>query len=166
MPPDVITRFAAWSEVQAAKTYIRCPHGSVGDRLWIRETCNISKTKDAVMYLDAGGKLGPHSEAGSESWCREWKTCPSIHMPRWASRITLELTSLRVERVQDISEEDAKAEGCVLTPGIHYVGEAGLAPHRYEFAVLWNRIHGDAGAWSRSDWVWVLGFKRIEQEGR
>jgi hypothetical protein len=89
----------------------RCPYGQSGDRLWIRETGNISTTKDAFMYADTGGILAPSAPEGSASWAREWKTCPSIHMPRWASRVTLEIVGVRVERVGDITEPDAVAEG-------------------------------------------------------
>ena len=168
---------------------INCPYGKFRDRLWVRESCNISVDKDAVMYLDAGGKLAPTAKPGSEHWCREWKTCPSIHMPRWASRISLEITNVRVERVQDISEEDAKTEGvpvgqramldsldylckeCGKHPNQH-VGQAqacsgtsGLyQPWSFKggFKILWDSINDKRGfGWNKNPWVWVIEFKKI-----
>lgn len=145
----------------------KSPYGKPGDRLWIRETCNLSLAKDAVMYLDAGGKLAPSAPAGSESWAREWKTCPSIHMPRWASRITLEITSVRVERLQNISEEDAKAEGLMRGCKDGQLVKFGLSDWpwtdyrkdpREAFENLWRQVSPDS--WAANPWVWVIEFKR------
>jgi hypothetical protein len=84
---------------------------------------------------------------------------PSIHMPRWASRITLRITDIRVERLQDISEDDAKAEGVgYKNPGYlpgtkgNWIGS---------FAYLWNKINGP-GAWEANPWVWVVAFERVK----
>lgn len=99
---------------------------------------------------------------------RFWHKKPSIHMPRWASRLTLEVESVRVERVQDITEEDARAEGCPawewnpeqpLTTG----ERAGDSPYRSGFACLWDEIH-DEPTWKSNPWVWVITFKRLSQE--
>jgi hypothetical protein len=144
----------------------RCPYGIVGDRLWVRESFTLL---DHNGWFDCGKpKLGitpPRRNAvayradcapGSESDdCRielgyKWK--PSIHMPRWASRIDLELVSVRVQRLQEINQEDAIAEGRSLTPG---------DPRGY-FPETWNRINGP-GAWERNDWVWAITFKRITE---
>ncbi len=76
---------------------------------------------------------------------------PSIHMPRWASRITLEITGVRVERLQDISAEDAAAEGLTDRAKMH------------DFGVLWSSIYGDE-SWQANPWVWVIEFKRVEVE--
>ncbi|WP_374940993.1 hypothetical protein [Xylophilus ampelinus] len=89
-----------------------------------------------------------------------WK--PSIHMPRWASRILLELTDVRVERLQDISEADAIAEGCAtgcMTPTVNDSGSAIYGPGGY--ALLWESIHG-AGSWAANPWVWAVSFRRLE----
>ncbi len=85
---------------------------------------------------------------------------PSIHMPRAASRITLEITGVRVEKLQEISEADAMAEGAtpVLVPP-----DGGSAPHVEGFRVLWESING-AGSWDANPWVWVLEFRRLERQ--
>jgi hypothetical protein len=112
-----------------------------GDRLWVREAFHIDGTQ--VNYRadapDASNPPGP------------WR--PSIHMPRWASRLTLVVTDVRVQRVQDITEADARAEGAwPVLPGPNEMGLAGDGSYRDGFRDLWNRIHG-AGAWDRNDWV-------------
>ena len=145
-----------------------CPYGVPGDRLWVRETCNISDTKDAVMYLGNGGKLGPTAPADSENWCRTWKTCPSIHMPRWASRITLEIVNVRVEMVKEISEKDAEAEGvCATVVATTRTDDNGdsveiltaIAP----FSELWDSINAKRGyGWDANPWVWVIEFKKVD----
>ncbi len=99
----------------------------------------------------------------------KWK--PSIHMPRWASRITLEVTGVRVERLQDISEEDAIAEGveCWEERGYddaqdfyrNYHTGGDLFTAKASYRTLWESINGP-GSWERNDWVWVIEFKRIE----
>ncbi|MES1979589.1 MAG: hypothetical protein V4451_16225 [Pseudomonadota bacterium] len=85
------------------------------------------------------------------------KRIPGIHMPRWASRITLEITDVRVERLQDISEADAKAEGCepLLVPP-----DGGSYPYVEGYCELWETING-AGSWDENPWVWVVEFKRV-----
>ena len=86
---------------------------------------------------------------GDEDECNKTRWKPAIHMPRWASRIDLEVVKIRVERLQDISEEDAKAEGIMM----------GETP-KLEFENLWNAING-AGSWTINHWVWVVEFKRM-----
>jgi hypothetical protein len=120
-----------------------CPYGHPGDRLWVRETWRPVNEVHADYAADYNasdlGSLGP------------WK--PSIHMPRWASRITLEIVSVRVERLQDISEGDAIAEGVG--------GDVTVTPcfsvDRYR--ELWESINGP-GSWEANPWVWVVEFKR------
>lgn len=87
-------------------------------------------------------------------WKRIWK--PSIHMPRWASRITLEVTGVRVERLQDISEADAIAEGAPWAA----CGAPQEGSHKAGFAQLWESING-SNSWSTNPWVWVIEFKRV-----
>jgi len=136
----------------------RCPYGKPGDLLWVRETCSISYTKDAVMYFDHGGKLSPDAPEGSESWAREWKTCPSIHMPKWAARIWLRVKDVRVERVQDISMSDAVSEGVPTLKG--------CPEPRISFMDLWNDINAKRGyGWEVNPWVWVVEFERVERAG-
>jgi hypothetical protein len=151
---------------------LRCPYGGPGDVLWVRETWQLG-TGD-------GENMGINVQVKTEPWCVEvqpehreaavamakrigcggkWR--PSIHMPRWACRLTLELTEVRVERVQDISEADAKAECCDGKCPIGSIPAHKKSPCVYHFAQLWEAINGK-GAWDRNDWCWVLGFKRVE----
>jgi hypothetical protein len=140
----------------------RCPYGLAGDRLWVREA-----------WLDAWAQNLPHTsvqyhyraDLGNEHYRYRWS--PSIHMPRAASRISLAVTEVRVQRLQDISEEDAKAEGIVpvTAPNGHITyqvpGElAGQTPQR-AFKVLWEGINGNA-SWAANPWVWAISF-RVEK---
>lgn len=148
-----------------------CPFGAVGDRLWVRETWQgplvdydeaYSMFKDPTPYQKAencvyradGGPCPEFTDA-DDNLRQGWR--PSIHMPRWASRITLEITGVRVERLRDLSEEDAKSEG-VTPPG------GGVLPgweHRINFRELWMSIYGTDN-WEANPWVWVIEFKRVE----
>jgi hypothetical protein len=150
-----------------------CPYGQPGDRLWVKETHKafiVTGRKTGITYA-AGGDKGIDST--HEGWSAMWnkatgKWRPSIFMPRWASRITLELTAVRVERLQDISEADAKAEGVETTPGWSpSYGDpcnSALAPEaqnaKAAYADLWESING-ADSWDKNPWVWVLEFRRI-----
>jgi hypothetical protein len=140
-----------------------CPYGQPGDRLWVREAfgdCTKGADIMAGMHYDpplyradadSYGLLG-HDGLGPV-YEEEIRWRPSIHMPRKFSRITLEVTDVRVERLQDISEADAKAEGC---------GPATAYPHQYRdaYAALWEQINGP-GSWAANPWVWVVEFKRV-----
>lgn len=181
-----------------------CPYGQPGDRLWVRETwlptdcaayqfqCKPSEIKPTnahVYYRADDGKLGGlelHPDYPNGVY--EWK--PSIFMLRWASRITLEITDVRVERLQDISEEDAMAEGAFFTDyGKNGYGQQlngwsmtatsshaeCLATARHAFASYINQIHGGKRwnywyswpdkypmpIWEQSPWVWVVSFRKI-----
>lgn len=133
--------------------YSLCPYGQPGDRLWVRETHGFWPSADSERRED-----GVIYRATDDDWeCRMFDWRPSIHMPRWASRITLEITSVRVERLQDISEADAVAEGVKNT--LHLQGGRFANEN---FAHLWWVIHGD-GAWESNPWVWVIEFKKLEE---
>jgi hypothetical protein len=139
---------------------VRCPYGAPGDRLWVRETW-LRNAHDEVIYL------ADWREQGYEWEGMGWK--PSIHMPRWASRLTLEITGVRVERVQDISEVDAQAEGVdreFRTVVMHPRGVKDYhmpLSYRAGFANLWNQINADRGfEWEANPWVWVVEFRRLE----
>lgn len=155
---------------------IHCPYGMPGDRLWVRETTRMrylpnfltgEPTKnECAEYVDGEPVLSP---AGFDfSWWYSRKICPSIHMPRWASRITLEVTGVRVERLQDISEADCIDEGIQQWPLGFRVEETGAPDHRSRnfasatsaYRFLWERING-AGSWDANPWVWVVDFRRI-----
>jgi hypothetical protein len=135
---------------------IRCPHGLPGDRLWVREAW--SGDKHRVDYRADG-------ESRHDRMVGGWR--PSIHMPRWASRITLEVTGVRVERLQDISEADAKAEGVKPREVRQFwlygaSAEKRAQPYRQAavdpYRELWESING-AGSWNANPWVWVVEFK-------
>jgi hypothetical protein len=143
-----------------------CPHGKPGDRLWVRETWN-SDWCDKTIYRADGGSA---REAGYASEPR-WR--PSIHMPRRASRITLEITDVRVERLRDISEEDAEDEGAQPYDPTAYFTSAQMGGRenlsdwefRAGFAELWNSING-INSWDQNPWVWAITFKDISKEAR
>jgi hypothetical protein len=138
---------------------IPCPHGTPGDRLWVRETW--AHERDGTGCPDDTGVLYRATDPGwdDEGTGLRWR--PSIFMPRWASRILLEITDVRVQRLMEISEEDARAEGIDLQ-GFRSLTE-GIAgrEHRIKFHDLWEDIHGD-GSWNTNPWVWAITFRRLE----
>ena len=148
-----------------------CPYGQPGDHLWVRETFgilqpthadSIGQSIDPFPVFRANGDEAPAWDEGPFEFSG-WK--PSIHMPRWASRITLEVISVRVERVQDISEEDAEAEGCETEriPYLHngQIVQMDIRSPRAVFSVLWDSINAKRGySWDSNPWVWVVEFAR------
>ena len=143
----------------------RCPYGKPGDRLWVRETWVPVSTFDPSPETGALYRADPMYDGTTEF---DWKWRPSIHMPRWASRITLEVTEVRVERLQDISEEDAKAEGvnggCLKCGQENPCGCGVPSPcHLDSFVYVWNEINAKRGyPWESNPWVWVVGFQAVE----
>ena len=156
---------------------VPCTLGQAGDRLWVRETWCLASAESETTPTDLRPMRGSrwcyyyatepdveHEEGGNRS---PWR--PSIHMPRWACRLVLPLVSVRVERVQDITEEDAKAEGVepVLMRGIGSYPEwmrptmREVGGHQKAFELLWKQIYGDA-LWDANPWVWVAEWKEIE----
>lgn len=152
----------------------RCPYGKPGDRLWVRETfahqpaeyewnvsTSIPRTPAETWYRA--------DFAGGESYNATMPWKPSIHMPRSLSRILLEITDVRVQRLNDISEEDALAEGidaCDCGCGTHYA--EGQKWTRYaardSFRDLWNSINAARGhGWDTNQWVWAITFNRVPQ---
>ena len=166
--PDLERVFLDEAEAREHWTVQRCPFGQPGDRLWVRETYALSQVWDesragempmivgdvvpAWYRADEGGGRFDERDRG------RWR--PSIHMPRWASRLTLEIASVRVERLADISEEDACAEGVTAAPFCKAGRPAGQE-HVEAFEGLWRSING-AESWDLNPWVWVVGFKRVE----
>jgi len=135
-----------------------CPYGQVGDRLWVRETFVLTNYQTPVYRADFKDVNGYYwSSIASDPKDVKWK--PSIYMPRWASRINLEITEIRVERVQEISEEGAKAEGIeALKPSMC------CYTNRYCFEVLWESINAKRGySWEANPWVWCISFKRTDE---
>ena len=168
--------------------HIHCPYGKPGDRLWVRETWNWFDPEQ--IPADRIGPRAPFTGIAGGSRAIRWAAAfaadgalpypgydgrdhwrPSIHMPRWASRITLEVVGVRVERLQGISEEDAKAEGA-WGPDDSIVGKVAehfgcdvLSVHpSLAFRMLWEQING-RDSWAANPWVWVVEFKRVEQGG-
>lgn len=152
-----------------------CPYGAPGDRLWVRETWAASLDSDGDMQepiiyratYDESlyGPLVPRFDArATEIWDTVGNTGwrPSIHMPRAYSRITLEVTGVRVERVQDITLEDARREGCEEPDWPRYYKGELVFDAREAFQHLWNDINGPRGyGWQVNPWVWVVEFKRM-----
>jgi len=139
------------------KNGIPCPYGKTGDHLWVRETHFISDEEHEAV----GGAILTSVEPkvyykADDKDLRAWPGWrPSIYMPRWASRITLEVESVRVERLQAISEADAIAEGIKPFPSI----PSKIPVMQYQD--LWESINGP-GSWEANPWVWVITFKRVK----
>lgn len=138
-----------------------CPYGATGDRLYVRETWRAEARFDNFKprEIAAGNLISYDADYPDRdrpnNGCRG-KTRVSIHMPRWASRITLEITDVRVERLNDISEADATAEGTQEPSLVPIVGVAWS--ERGMYAKLWEHING-AGSWGANPWVWAVTFK-------
>ena len=132
-----------------------CPYGKVGDRLWVRETHSIKEYDfdyHVTYFADGETKIFKSNVSGMFT---NKKTRPSIHMPRHFSRINLEITDIRVERVQDISGNDIEAEGVDGIFGDSIV-------RKTLFTDLWNNININRGyGWDKNPWVWVVTFKRV-----
>jgi hypothetical protein len=164
---------ASTREEYARDMLSRCPFGVPGDRLWCRETFAPfgCRTHNGDLPYETASEL--HCTCRSGAWYRAdvlpgdddstTRWTPSIHMPRWASRILLEVTNVRVERLQDITEDDAKAEGVTPTNGHPVRGSVfGCGPTcREGFAQTWIDIYGPE-SWAANGFVWRVAFKRIE----
>lgn len=154
-----------------------CPFGVVGDRIWVREAFRVhSRATDVATLV--------YKASEQQSWTQQThrvpieqctkpavvdKWTPSLHMPRWASRITLEITGVGVQRLQSISPNDASREGLIKLPatgryclnqGDQYFGGASHDASEV-FSWLWESIYG-AESWQSDPWVWVIEFKRID----
>ncbi|WP_272671775.1 hypothetical protein [Providencia sp. PROV123] len=136
-----------------------CPLGGVGDRLWVRETFQVGPCTESSFAYKA-----THCPSDlEEGWSEVIKWKPSIHMPRSASRITLEITDVRVERLQDISKQDAISEGAPRGHhSIDVISKRFGFPDfsRSWFAQIWMDIYGEDN-WAANPWVWVIEFKRV-----
>ncbi|MEN0626664.1 hypothetical protein AAIG33_04385 [Phytobacter ursingii] len=161
-----------------------CPFGAVGDRIWVREAFQGPLVSEELLeeyraypekfenpeYCEYAADGGPRPEYCDldDNLRHGWR--PSIHMPRWASRITLEITGVRVERLQNISETDAEAEGidmealfdaqdCYDCIADHNM--TGRPTVTGAFKYLWESIYGEE-SWQANPWVWVIEFQRVE----
>lgn len=171
--PDYVTG-------EPTTSWLRCPYGTAGDQLWVRETWQHAdwtedgmpfiryRADNAVRFIEGNAIPEADCERITDRWAdlsvpanvaidgkaadRKWR--PSIFMPRWASRITLEITNVRVQRLWDISEEDAQAEGA---PPVSYDG---TGVYREGYARLWDSING-AASWDANPWVWAISFQKV-----
>jgi hypothetical protein len=141
-----------------------CPYGQPGDRLWVKETFALCESvrddgNRAPIYR-ATTALELYRDEDCE---RRVKWCPSIFMPRWASRIILEVSDVRVDRVQEITEEDAMAEGFADTETLYYNGARAKATAGANFRFLWDSLNAKRGfGWDANPWVWVVTFRRVK----
>lgn len=192
---------------------LRCPHGDIGDRLWVREAWTADTTPDAARAISADEFEGSlwwhevplpyrgqenaayiyyradnaivHAGASDVAWqyrVSSWepdadeleglKWTPGIHMPRWAARIVLEITDVRVERLQDISASDCYDEGvrtvpsdqkAAFLPGTDIYEVRGSADERYRgvYRQLWDSINGKRAPWASNPFVWVISFRQV-----
>ncbi|MGA6478755.1 hypothetical protein ACPEF3_29200 [Klebsiella sp. K822] len=190
--PEVICWKSSRRHKHGSTTAHFCHYGKPGDRIWVRETWGVVSHafSDDGLMIDwvpdrpataihempfgngyysgyaiyaADGDFTWGDDDGYEDGRSCWK--PSIHMPRAASRILLEITDVRVERLNSISQEDAQAEGLELTgwrPTYSDPDSGGEVMTPYDnFAELWSSIYGDE-SWQANPWVWVIEFKRVE----
>ena len=192
--------------------WIKCPYGDVGDKLWVRETwapCEAKVRKGHVQYAADGAVGHMVTTNGGERWwersghtmgvaddsfqgvwvSRPSRWRPSIHMPRWASRLMLEVTDVRVQRLQDISPQDAEAEGAQhfdKLPSLHPYGQDArwsmesptstdecLGSAKMAFANYWNKCAAGENwnlkperehPWAQNPWVWAVTFKMVENQ--
>ena len=161
---------------------VRCPYGVPGDRLWVRETfCTCYDGQEAyeVIYAADNTRRGFSTASNATDDQLDWlersmtthgeRGRPAIHMPRWACRLVLEVTASRVERLQDISEDDARAEGCeqkryLVNPfktgalRARFSGE--VSTFKESYALLWDSLNAKRSPWASNPWVWAITFRR------
>jgi hypothetical protein len=176
----------SWDHVQGGEMgfVARCPFGKAGDSLWVRETfyCDdyrypsgprhellrLMEYRASHECIDWEAGCPCNDERGRSAWR------PSIHMPRWASRITLLVTSVRVERLHAITEDDARAEGMVRTDAarVYHATAGGNDPrvpeleltYRGAFAIGWDSINAKRAPWATNPWVWVVSFEAVRAQ--
>ncbi len=141
-------------DVSETRSPCRCPYGQPGDRLWVREAYRLCAEADATPPRDTDAAYRVWYEADAPHQPGFGKLRPAMFMPRWASRITLEVTGVRVERLQDISTGDCWAEGIESSPDVNPL---------HEYCDLWESINGP-GSWDANPWVWVVEFRRANEK--
>lgn len=136
---------------------VKCPYGNIGDLIWVRESYIKSSIANGYMYK---------ADLVDQGWHFKWKT--SIHMPKAAARIWLRITGIEIERLHDICEGDAKAEGWGGYLNSRVLGDdpmcAGNAPITW-FVKLWKSINGEE-SWAANPYVWVVYFEVISTTGK
>jgi hypothetical protein len=173
------TKAGGFVSINSPHCLAECPFGIPGDRLWVREALEVVANWGSIHYTADNAicydpEIMPENALadvfvehyGNQYEANEAKGVPSIFMPRWASRITLEITDVRVHRLQDISEEDALAEGpgggacyigCYDQTSTYWKLPAPIA----NFARLWDSINLKRCPWSSNPWLWALTFKEV-----
>jgi len=158
---------------------VRCPYGTTGDQLWVREHYTVAEVEGygtghgfAVFddeWVQRDGATEPAPRELRPITGQKWGSHAGFHLPRLASRITLEVESVRAERVQDISEADAKAEGIAEPMPAHgkwcdpALGRGGHWSYRLPFSQLWDSINAARGhSWETNSWVWVISFRVLD----
>lgn len=165
--PDYFSVHVDIREPNSEWRWLRCPYGKPGDRLWVKETwgaiwpdldpvplreCKIEYRADSPYASYPGG--WPADEARGNPDAPKWQS--PLFMPRLASRITLEIVSIRAERLFDISEEDARAEGVSIEA-------TRTLTHRGAFAITWDSINAKRGyTWESNPWIWAISFKVVQ----
>lgn len=150
---------------QCGMPIVNCPYGQPGDSLWVREAIRLVPDQEpddgTGRVLSTYGADGSPTVADAWPWKRSY--LPPMHCPRGLSRIDLDVTGVRVERLQDISLRDVRAEGCEVREFWLYGGNAEQRQQvgANVYRALWEQING-AGSWAANPWVWVVEFKRIE----
>jgi hypothetical protein len=144
---------------------IRCPYGARGTVLWVRETW-APRDNLALRELDRRHVFYRADDETHYATDGKWR--PGIHMPRWACRLRLRVKDVRIERLQEITEADARAEGLPLPEPMKAringkVGEVTFMEARVAFVYLWNAINGDREPWDRDPFVFVVSFERIKE---
>jgi len=143
-----------------------CPYGKIGNRLWVKETWGIDNlnyncpSKCSIKYYadDSTKDFKRFPLKNRDKYLGQYQRRPSIHMPRWASRITLEITGIRVERVREISVTDCLKEGVhPCRPLDDFGKEINI------FKDLWDGIYAKTFPWTENPWVWVITFKVVKQ---
>ncbi|WP_395303235.1 hypothetical protein R0L47_05450 [Pectobacterium polonicum] len=161
---DEVDGLYAYTKSTGGTWSAKCPFGQPGDRLWVRETSGLQVRRDALggtgefrVYRASNPDAIRFTTASGKIYPIKW--IPSIHMPRYASRILLEITDVRVERLKHIPRDGIIAEG--------YPAERATDGGEYDpflwYRDLWESIYG-AGSWQVNPWVWAINFKRIEGE--
>jgi hypothetical protein len=164
-----------WQDMHHAEVISRCPYGKIGDRLWVREAWAVGNIYDNLKpslicrdILDSEDHPRDKAPCGvrypATQECVGIRVRSSIHMPRWASRITLEITEVRVERLREVNPENAIAEGIerVNCGWKDYSGKAQQWNNpTASFYSLWESING-FGSTNKNPWVWAVSFKRVE----
>lgn len=170
IPPSPSTDIPGWRQLLRS-----CPFGQPRDRLWVRE-CFAIVPRTAYRGCEGVQQvLRPNDDHDAAVFRADWERSaprpwrPSIHMPRWACRLVLEIVSVRVERLQDISEEDSRAEGASWVDGGEEAGgwthtggdETDFLTAKESFRSLWSSVYGEE-SWNANPWVWVVEFRKVE----